>query len=184
MKSACMVIRIFDEEAGIVRSEFYNLAELGEKADAETLFNAIESTFRKDAIPFDNLIGFASDGANAMLGRHNSVKTRLLAKQPHLFVIHCICHVAALCASHACSKAIPTEVERVANVYHSSLIFCILLMWSHIIYSILPRLAGLVYISVWLEWLNSGQLYVHILHPQMSDWWLYGEHYSALTIPF
>uniref|UniRef100_A0A1X7VI38 DUF4371 domain-containing protein n=1 Tax=Amphimedon queenslandica TaxID=400682 RepID=A0A1X7VI38_AMPQE len=67
MKSACMVIRIFDEDAGIVRSEFYKLAELGDKADAETLFNAIESTFREDGIPFDNLIGFASDGANTML---------------------------------------------------------------------------------------------------------------------
>ena len=37
VKSACMVIRIFDDEAGAVRSEFYNLIELGEKADAQTL---------------------------------------------------------------------------------------------------------------------------------------------------
>ena len=59
-----------------------------------------------------------------MLGRHNSVKTRLLAKQPHLFVIHCICHVAALCASHACKSAIPNEVEQllrdVYNFFHQS----------------------------------------------------------------
>ena len=124
VKSACMVIRIFDEEAGIVWSEFYKLAELGEKADAETLFAAVESAFMEDAIPFDNLIGFASDGASAMLGRHNSVKTRLLAKQPHLFVIHCICHVAALCASHACCNAIPNEVEQLLrdtyNFFHQS----------------------------------------------------------------
>ena len=102
VKSACMVIRIFDDEAGAVRSEFYNLIELGEKADAQTLFEAIESAFIQDGISFQNLLGFASDGANAMLGRHNSVKTRLLAKQPHLFVIHCICHVAALCMCFSC----------------------------------------------------------------------------------
>ena len=36
---------------------------------------AIESTFMEDGIPFDNLIWLASDGANAMLGCRNSVKT-------------------------------------------------------------------------------------------------------------
>ena len=124
VKSACMVIRIFDEEAGAVRSEFYRLAELGEKADAQTLFVAVESVFREDAIPFDNLLGFASDGANAMLGCHNSVKTKLVAKQPNLFVMYCICHVAALCVSHACSDAIPNEVEQLLrdtyNFFHQS----------------------------------------------------------------
>ena len=124
VKSACMVIRTFDEEAGAVRNEFYRLAELGEKADAQTLFAAVESAFTEDAVPFDNLLGFASDGANAMLGRHNSVKTRLLAKQPNLFVMHCICHVAALCTSHACSDAIPNEVEQLLrdtyNFFHQS----------------------------------------------------------------
>ena len=44
----------------------------------------------EDGVPFENLLGFVSDGANAMLGRHNSVKTRLMDKQPNLFVIHCI----------------------------------------------------------------------------------------------
>ena len=58
VKSACMVIQIFDEEAGAVRSEFYRLAELGEKADAQTLFAAIESAFMEDAVTFDNLVGF------------------------------------------------------------------------------------------------------------------------------
>ena len=124
VKSACMVIRTFDEEAGTVRSEFYKLAELGEKADAQTLFAAVESAFIEDGIPFDNLLGFASDGANAMLGRHNSVKTRLMEKQPNLFVIHCICHVAALCASHACNDSIPNEVEQLLrdtyNFFHQS----------------------------------------------------------------
>ena len=93
VKSACMVVRIFDDEAGTVRSEFYRLVQLGERADAQTLFEAIESAFEEDHIPFANMIGFASDGANAMMGSKNSVRTRLKAKQPNLFVIHCICHV-------------------------------------------------------------------------------------------
>ena len=80
VKSACMVIRTFDEEAGAVSSEFYMLAELGKKANAQTLFAAVKSALMEDTVPFDNLLGFASDGVNAMLGRHNSVKTRLVAE--------------------------------------------------------------------------------------------------------
>ena len=109
IKSACMVICRFDEESETVSSDFFRLIE---RADAATLFAGIEFSFREDGVSFDNLIGFASDGANAMLGRHNFVKSRLLEKQPNLFVIHCICHVAALCASHACKAAIPDEVEQ------------------------------------------------------------------------
>ena len=37
IKSTCMVIRIFDEEAETVCSEFYKLVELVEKANAQSL---------------------------------------------------------------------------------------------------------------------------------------------------
>ena len=42
-------------------------------------------------------------GANVMLGRRNSVLTRLKDKQPALIAFHCNCHLAALIANHACS---------------------------------------------------------------------------------
>ena len=35
---------------------------------------------------------------------HNSVVSRLKEKIPSIFVMHCICHTAHLCASHACEK--------------------------------------------------------------------------------
>lgn len=98
VKSACMVIRLFDEEAGSVRSEFYRLVQLGEKADAQTLFEAIQSAFEEDQVPFANMIGFASDGANAMMGSRNSVRTRLKAKQPNLFLyLPCSCFMCFPC---------------------------------------------------------------------------------------
>ena len=45
-----------------------------------------------------------------MLGKRNSVLTRLKAKQPALVSFHCNCHLAALIANHACS-VLPDYLE-------------------------------------------------------------------------
>ena len=47
------------------------------------------------------MIGY---GAANMIGRRNSVLSRLKDKQPHLFSLHCVCHVSHTCASDACKK--------------------------------------------------------------------------------
>jgi hypothetical protein len=81
------------------------------EAKAVDIHNEIVTFFRKHEIPYlDNLIGFASDGANAMAGRHHSVMTLLKADVPHIFLFKCICHSFHLCASAACAK-LPRGVE-------------------------------------------------------------------------
>ena len=104
---------------------FFVLRNLERGVFAEALFAGVETAFAENGVPFKNLLGFASDRTNAMLGMRNSVKTHLMEKQPNLFVVHCICHVAALCASHACKVAIPDEVEQLLQdtytfFHHSS----------------------------------------------------------------
>ena len=39
-----------------------------------------------------------------MVGKHNSVLSRLLGKQPKLFILGCLCHFGALCAAAAIKK--------------------------------------------------------------------------------
>lgn len=78
-----LVIQIFDDEAGAVRSEV-NRARW---ESAQTLFEAIESVFIQDGIPFENMLGFGSDGANAMLGRHNSEKTTKNSHNSLLYIV-------------------------------------------------------------------------------------------------
>lgn len=52
-----------------------------------------------------------------MFGSHHSVKTLLQNDFPHLFVMKCICHSLALCASYA-SSILPYAVENlVRDVY-------------------------------------------------------------------
>ena len=70
-------------------------------ATGQTLFELVKDAFTKDNIPWGNPLGFGSDGASVMLGCPNSVLSRLRTVQPHLRRIHCISHVAHLCAAHA-----------------------------------------------------------------------------------
>ena len=54
-------------------------------ATAELLFLAIEKESELHGIPWNNLIGYASDTASVMVGKYNSVLSRLLSKQPKKF---------------------------------------------------------------------------------------------------
>ena len=64
----------------------------------QALFDAIESEFDSHSIPWSNVVGFASDTASVMVGAHNSVLSRLREKQPRVFTLGCLCHLAALCS--------------------------------------------------------------------------------------
>jgi len=88
-------------------------------ATAQSIYDAIIHFFIKYQVPYiKNLIGFPSDGANAMMGNKNSLRTLLAKDIPNIFVIKCICHSLALCCNYACLK-LPDEVEKlVRNIYN------------------------------------------------------------------
>ena len=73
-------------------------------ATAEVLFNALAQELESRNIPWSNVIGYASVTASVMVGIRNSVLSRLRSKQPKLFSLGCLCHLAALCASAALKK--------------------------------------------------------------------------------
>ncbi|CAH1984317.1 unnamed protein product [Acanthoscelides obtectus] len=55
--------------------------------------------FESNNIPFQNIIGFGSDGCNTMFGANNSVVSRLKLNLLGIIVQKCICHSLHLCAS-------------------------------------------------------------------------------------
>ena len=108
-KQLCAVVRLFDSSTECIASRFFRLYEVS-KADAETLFTTVKEDLEKIGIPLNNIIGYAADGANVMMGGHNSVRTRMEELNPHIFTMKCICHSAAICASNACTK-LPRDTE-------------------------------------------------------------------------
>lgn len=121
-KHICLVVRRALSNYTI-SDDFLALIKLS-AADATTIYTHIVDFFVKHNIPYkNNLIGFASDGANVMMGEHHSVMSFLKKDVPNLYIMKCICHSFHLCASYACEK-IPRFVEDLTrdiyNYFNSS----------------------------------------------------------------
>jgi hypothetical protein len=107
-KHLCLVARIIIDDS--VKDCFLTLIPIKD-GTALALYNKIVTFFNNNNIDYkNNLVGFAADGANVMMGQHNSVKALLLRDIPNLFILKCVCHSFALCASYAATK-IPRDVE-------------------------------------------------------------------------
>ena len=66
---------------------------------ASTLFDAIESSLTKESLDLDNVVySVGLDNTNLNIGNKNSVKSRVLAKNPQCFIAGCNCHLAHLAA--------------------------------------------------------------------------------------
>ncbi|XP_037958922.1 zinc finger MYM-type protein 6-like [Teleopsis dalmanni] len=114
-KALVLVVRYFENLAGLVRDRFLCLIEL-EKCDAESIYQNIKSFFLTNNIPIQNLIGLATDGANTMAGHLTGLKTKL-TKDTNLFYLKCTYHSLHLCTAYACKK-LPGEVESLCrNIY-------------------------------------------------------------------
>ena len=64
-------------------------------ATGQSLFDVFEAELLSRSIPWKNVVGFASDSASVMVGRHNSVLCRVREKQSKVITMACVCHLAA-----------------------------------------------------------------------------------------
>ena len=87
-------------------------------ATGETLFNALAAVLETHNIPWKNLIGFASDSASVMVGKRNSVLSRVIIQQPEVFSMGCVFHLAALCTTAALKKLPLSIDDLLIDVYY------------------------------------------------------------------
>lgn len=123
VKTACVVVRYFDQEAQKICSAFWELYKVFKEtpdaddiptANAENLYRALIDSLTNRNVPLNNVIGFGSDGCNVMMGDNDSVKTRFIRDFAGIIITKCVCHSAHLCASEAC-KQLPEGVEQLAR---------------------------------------------------------------------
>ncbi|KAM9393166.1 general transcription factor II-I repeat domain-containing protein 2-like [Pholidichthys leucotaenia] len=106
-KRLVILARIFDGEMSHTRLLDMPIPAL-EKAT--NIFAENDNFMRLHNIPWENVVGFASDNCNTMVGRDNSVLSRLKEKSSNVFSIGCICHLANLCVK-AGVKALPMKLD-------------------------------------------------------------------------
>lgn len=120
-KLLCIGVK-YVNDSGVICDQLLELITINAKnCDAEHLYEAFKSCLELKGIPLKNIIGFASDNVNVMVGKNNSFFTRLQADTEALIMLPCICHSGALVASNACSKLprIPEEFVRSIASYFS-----------------------------------------------------------------
>ena len=116
IKHLCMVARMLVDDQ--VKDCFLGLIPLKD-CSALSLDNSLVKFFTDKDISYkENMIGFEADGANAMVGAHNSLSSHLKNEVSGLFMMRFLCHSFALCASNACLK-LPKAVEDLARDVYS-----------------------------------------------------------------
>ena len=112
-----IVVWFWDNQLDKVATRFLD-APVVNIATGETLFQALDSVLQVRAIPWINVIGFASDSASVMVGKRNSVLSRVIQKQGDVFSLGCVCHLAALCAAVAL-KVLPLSIDQLLiDIYY------------------------------------------------------------------
>ncbi|XP_066981042.1 zinc finger protein 862-like [Macrobrachium rosenbergii] len=116
IKHMCIVARVRVDNK--VMDAFFGLVPIDD-ATAQSLYNHVVKAMTDVGIPYkENLIGLAADGANVMMGKHNSLSSRLKEDILTLLILKCVCHSFHLCASYAC-LTLPRSVEGLArDVYN------------------------------------------------------------------
>lgn len=104
-----VVVRYFDLTTLDVADALLDIIVV-ENGSAQGLFNAVKDMFEEKNIPLSNVIGFGSDNCATMLGKKGGFQKLLKDVVPDVFVLGCVCHSFALCASHAVS-VLPAFLE-------------------------------------------------------------------------
>jgi hypothetical protein len=93
VKTACILVKVFDEPAGKITNKFRELVQIftfssssPQEAVAEHLFSKMTESSIKRNMPTENIIGFASDECNTMMGQHNSESSRFKEMCPGISV--------------------------------------------------------------------------------------------------
>ncbi|KAK3885504.1 hypothetical protein Pcinc_010245 [Petrolisthes cinctipes] len=103
------MVRFYDEEKRRVTDALLDVIEVDD-ANAESLYKSVKELLQCNEIPLHNIIGFGSDNCSTMLGAHKGFQAYLKKDVPSVFILGCVWHSFALCASHAAST-LPSWLE-------------------------------------------------------------------------
>ena len=108
-KTLAIMVKYFDEVRERAVTGFLDMP-ICNIGTAQSIFDQLDATFEAKGIPWKNVVAFISDNCNTMVGKRNSVVTKIKEKNSAVFDIGCVCHLANLCTM-AGVKALPVPVE-------------------------------------------------------------------------
>lgn len=113
-KALAVVVRFYDKPWA---DEFLGMIRV-KSSSADDLFTEIIKLLTELDIPLKNMIGFAADNTNVMMGNISGVQAKFRELLPNIFILGCVCHSFHLCAS-AATKKLPRNLEDfIRNIYN------------------------------------------------------------------
>ena len=94
-KMHAVTVRIYDVNFNRVMTKLLdmNLIEGSTSGTAATIFQHVNALFQKYEISGNSVAGLGVDNTNVNIGARDSIKSRVLAKQPNVVVAGCPCHM-------------------------------------------------------------------------------------------
>ena len=116
-KSCIILVRVLDAEVGNVKTRFLDMPIVN-IGTAANLFSALKASLEKNGLDFSKAMAFMSDTANVMKGCRSGVQKLIKNKNPHLYNIGCICHLADLCIKAGMST-LPLDIDQIfIDIYY------------------------------------------------------------------
>ena len=86
-----LTVRILTD-SGMVHTELLDMC-MSSDSTAEGIFSKMQDAFNKHKISWMNCVGLSVDNTSVNIGKRNSIKTRVLAENPPIYVMGCPCHI-------------------------------------------------------------------------------------------
>ncbi|GFR78928.1 connexin 27.5 [Elysia marginata] len=96
---------------GEVNSFLLSVPCITGSATGENIFNAVDSAFKTHNIPWDQCLALGCDNANVMTGDKKGVFGCMKARNSHLYLSGCCCHLVHIAAQKA-TAVLPIDIEQ------------------------------------------------------------------------
>ncbi|CAC5413355.1 KCNT1 [Mytilus coruscus] len=122
-KKLNILVRVYNTTLQKIATHFVGIPTCN-IGNSDSIFRCLDKVFSEKGIPWSNCVGYSSDNCNVMIGKNNSVLTRVQEKSQNVFNVGCVCHLANICAQKAV-KTLPLPVDELLidvffHFYHSS----------------------------------------------------------------
>lgn len=106
-----------NSSTGHVTTAFLDFAVCNQ-ATAHNTFERIDEKMKLYDINWSKCLAFSSDNASVMMGKNNSIYTRIADSNPEVYPVGCACHLAHLCAKKAANELSVNVEQLVVDLYY------------------------------------------------------------------
>ena len=98
-----ITVKVFDVDR--VKHKFLDMCTTSGRGagTAEVIFNKMDTVLQRFSIPWGNCVSLSVDNTSVNLGARNSLRSRIQAVNPHVYVLGCPCHILHNTSSKAAS---------------------------------------------------------------------------------